>query len=88
MTDDGFVKKGGELPSAVFDIPIESLFADAVTVTNYNSLLTACGSASVKAIRIEGDIELAGEVTASVPVLVSRERGSTPKRVRGKSTSA
>lgn len=71
MTDDGFVKKGGELPSAVFDIPIESLFADAVTVTNYNSLLTACGSASVKAIRIEGDIELAGEVTASVPVLVS-----------------
>lgn len=71
MLSSGLVQQGGSVTEDIYALPLEELFAGAVTVSSEEELRTACENDGVSAIRIEGDIAISESITSNVPVLVA-----------------
>lgn len=71
LLSSGLVQQGGSVSEDIYTLPIEELFAGAVTVSSEDDLRAACGNSGVSAIRIEGDIAISESITSNVPVLIA-----------------
>lgn len=79
LLSSGLVQQGGSVSEDIYTLPIDELFAGAVTVSSEDDLRAACGNSDVSAIRIEGDIALSESITSSVPVLVAEGARLAPQ---------
>lgn len=79
LLSSGLVQQGGSVSEDIYTLPIDELFAGAVTVSSEDDLRAACGNSEVSAIRIEGDIALSESITSSVPVLVAEGARLAPQ---------
>lgn len=67
----GLVRQGGAVSEDIYELPLDELFAGAVSVASEDELRAACENGGVSAIRIEGDVVISENLTAGVPVLVA-----------------
>lgn len=79
LLSSGLVQQGGSVSEDIYTLPIDELFASAVTVSSEDDLRAACANSEVSAIRIEGDIAISESITSSVPVLVSEGARLAPQ---------
>lgn len=79
LLSSGLVQQGGSVSEDIYTLPIDELFAGAVTVSSEDDLRAACGNSDVSAIRIEGDIAISESITSSVPVLVAEGARLAPQ---------
>lgn len=79
LLSSGLVQQGGSVSEDIYTLPIDELFAGAVTVSSEDDLRAACGNSEVSAIRIEGDIAISESITSSVPVLVAEGARLAPQ---------
>lgn len=79
LLSSGLVQQGGSVSEDIYTLPIDELFAGAVTVSSEDDLQAACGNSEVSAIRIEGDIAISESITSSVPVLVAEGARLAPQ---------
>ncbi len=79
LLSSGLVQQGGSVSEDIYTLPIDELFAGAVTVSSEDDLRAACGNSEISAIRIEGDIAISESITSSVPVLVSEGARLAPQ---------
>lgn len=71
LLSGGLVQQGGSVSEDICMLPIDELFAGAVTVSSEDDLRAACENSAVSAIRIEGDIAISESITSNVPVLIA-----------------
>lgn len=79
LLSSGLVQQGGSVSEDIYALPIEELFAGAVSVSSEDDLRSACENSGVSAIRIEGDIAISESITSSVPVLVTEGARLAPQ---------
>ena len=79
LLSSGLVQQGGSVSEDIYALPIEELFAGAVSVSSEDDLRSACENSGVSAIRIEGDITISESITSSVPVLVTEGARLAPQ---------